>query len=285
MDAHAPNVLVAGSNDYVDHQPCPQQTALESGSCVPPSRTNTGVSGVYFSFDAGHSWVQPTYTGWTRRDCAPTTPCAGHVRPIGTLPWYYENNLVSFGDPAVAVGPRPVGGRFSWANGSRVYYPNLVANFDAVLEAIAGGPFHGDLGVAVSRLDPTAARVTQKSNWQAPVIAIGRGGTSGGPDEVQVWADNAASSPFFGNVYVCVAPTSASAVYVDPDGTDGPRPAGPLRPGVLRVVAGDLGPGASAGPCPGAPAAARGAARRAAVGASRRRSGALIEPVRPRPAR
>ena len=207
VDAHAPNVLVAGSNDYIDQQPCPQQTALASGSCLPPSRTNTGVSGVYFSFDSGHSWVQPEYTGWTRRDCSPTQPpCAGHVGPIGTLPWYYENNLVSFGDPAVAVGPVPVNGRFSWANGSRVYYANLAANFSAVLQPIPGGQFQGDLGVAVSRLDnPTLVRVRQKSSWRPPVIAIGRGGASGGEDKEQVWADNAASSPFFGNVYVCSA--------------------------------------------------------------------------------
>lgn len=97
--------------------------------------------------------------------------------PRQSRPEYYENNLVSFGDPAVAVGPRPVAGRFSWANGSRMYYANLTATFDAVLEAEAPSTV---LGVAVSRLDnPTAARVTQKNNWQPPVIAIGRGGTSG----------------------------------------------------------------------------------------------------------
>jgi hypothetical protein len=213
MDAHAPSVLVAGSNDYIDQQPCPQSTAEQFGSCVPPERTNTGVSGVYFSFDSGHSWTQPTYTGWTRRNCAPTTPCAGEVGPIGTLPWYYESGLVSFGDPAVAVGPRRVNGEFSWANGSRVYYANLATNFDAVLQPIPGGQFQGNLAVAVSSLDnPTPARVQQKSSWHRPVIAIGRGGTIAGEDKEQVWADNASSSPFFGNVYLCSADFRAAGV-------------------------------------------------------------------------
>jgi hypothetical protein len=122
---------------------------------------------------------------------------------------------VSFGDPAVAVGPRPVNGQFSWDNGSRVYYANLAANFNAVLQPIPGGAFQGDLGVAVSRLDnPTAERVQQKTSWQAPVIAIGRGGTSGGEDKEQIWADNAASSPFFGNVYVCSADFRAAGVVM-----------------------------------------------------------------------
>ena len=216
IDAHTPNVLVAGSNDYIDQQPCPQRTALDAGSCVPPSRTNSGLSGVYFSFDSGRSWVQPSYTGWTRRDCSPTEPpCPGSFGPIGTLPWYYENKLVSFGDPAVAIGPAPANGRFSWSNGSRVYYANLAANFDEVLQPVPGGSFHGDLGVAVSRLDnPTRARVAEKSSWRAPVIAIGRGGTSGGEDKEQIWADNAASSPFFGNVYVCSADVRAGGVPI-----------------------------------------------------------------------
>jgi len=216
IDAHAPNVLVAGSNDYIDQQPCPRQTAVEFGSCVPPSRTNTGVSGVYFSFDSGRSWTQPTYTGWTRRDCSPTEPpCPGYFGPIGTLPWYYENKLVSFGDPAVAVGPLPLNGRFSWANGSRVYYANLAANFDAVLQPIPGGLFQGDLGVAVSRLDnPTPDRVALKSSWRSPVIAIGRGGTSGGEDKEQIWADNASSSPYFGSVYLCSADFRAASVPI-----------------------------------------------------------------------
>jgi hypothetical protein len=206
IDAHNPNVLVAGSNDYIDQQPCPKETAVDFGSCVPPARTNFGVSGVYFSFNRGESWTQPTYTGWTGASCAPTTPCEGQFGPIGTLPWYYESNLVSFGDPAVAVGPKPGPNGFSWDNGSRVYYANLTANFGAVEEPVQGGLFKGLLGVAVSRLDdPTATRVQQKSSWERPVIVIKGAGTFALEDKEQIWADNAASSPFFGNVYTCNA--------------------------------------------------------------------------------
>jgi len=71
-----------------------------------------GVSGVYFSFDSGKSWTQPTYTGFTARGCAadfttPVSACAQTEGPIGTLPWYEESGLVSDGDPGVAFGPAP----------------------------------------------------------------------------------------------------------------------------------------------------------------------------------
>src|SRR5205823_1063258 len=76
IDASNPSILVAGSNDYIDQQECPQPLVVSIGSCTPtPTRPNTGVSGVYFSFDSGQSWTQPTYTGWTRRSCDPTTVC------------------------------------------------------------------------------------------------------------------------------------------------------------------------------------------------------------------
>jgi hypothetical protein len=205
MDAHNPAFLVAGSNDFVDWQPCPQQAATEQGTCFGPADDNVGLSGVYFSFDRGNSWIQPTYTGWTAADCAPTTACEAHVGPIHTLPWYYENGLVSGGDPAVAVGPMPENGMFSWANGARVYYANLAAKF-AGPGAVAEGDFRGLLGVAVSRLDnPTPARVLEKNSWRAPVIAMERAGTFTLEDKEQIWADNAASSEFFGRVYVCSA--------------------------------------------------------------------------------
>lgn len=205
MDANNPDFLVAGSNDFVDWQPCPKEAAENSGTCFGPADDNVGLSGVYFSFNRGNSWIQPTYTGWTAADCAPTTACEAHPGPIHTLPWYYENNLVSNGDPAVAVGPIAVNGRFSWANGSRVYYANLTSNF-AASGAPRKGEFPGILGVAVSRLDnPTPARVLNKNSWVPPVIAMRRGGTISLEDKEQIWADNAGSSQFFGRVYVCSA--------------------------------------------------------------------------------
>src|SRR5207245_4020288 len=112
VDANHPTVLAAGSNDEIDVAPC-------NGSRC-PFTAGVGTSGIYFSFDSGATWTQPTYTGWSAR-----TGTAA-VGPIGTLPKYLENGLVSDGDPALAFGPQPdASGRFSWANGSRLYYANL----------------------------------------------------------------------------------------------------------------------------------------------------------------
>src|ERR1043166_5262820 len=122
---HAP-VLAAGSNDEIDLEAC---AAGDPTTC--PFTPGIGVSGIYFSFDNGQSWVQPTYTGLTERDCLGPDPCTPHVGPIGTLPWYYEAGVASDGDPGLAFGPKPGQNGFSWANGSRLYYSNLTANAGA----------------------------------------------------------------------------------------------------------------------------------------------------------
>jgi hypothetical protein len=202
MDAHEPNVLAAGVNDFLDWQPCPQAAATQEGTCR-GSNVGVGLSGVYFSFDSGKSWIQPTYTGLTSRDCTPNDPCTPHTGPIGTLPWYAEAGLASSGDPAVAFGPRPVNGEFSWSNGSRLYYANLTGSIADGFPQVA--PFRGFLGIGVSRLDhPTRSSVLDKNSWMPPVIASSRTSATSFEDKEQIWADNAETSPFFGNVYVCV---------------------------------------------------------------------------------
>jgi hypothetical protein len=189
VDANHPNILAAGSNDEVDLAPC------AGSSC--PFTPGIGVSGIYFSSDSGTSWTQPTYTGWSARSGTPG------VGPIGTLPKYFESGLVSDGDPGLAFGPSPdVSGHFSWSNGSRLYYSNLTSNFPGMQT------FKGFEAIAVSRTDDVASAAaggaSGKNAWMNPVLVSKQSSTTFS-DKSQIWADNASSSPFFGNVYLCWA--------------------------------------------------------------------------------
>jgi len=204
VDQAHPNVLAAGANEEIDIEAC---NAGDDRTC--PFTPGVGTSGIYFSFDSGDTWVQPTYTGWSARGCTGivgnTDPaCSPAVGPIGTIPWYYENGLVSDGDPAVAFGPvAGTGGAFSWANGSRLYYANLTANFSARHQE-AG--FKGVEGIGVSRTDDAQAAATDdKSAWKAPVVVTPSMSGAAFADKEQIWADDAESSPHFGNVYLCFA--------------------------------------------------------------------------------
>jgi hypothetical protein len=203
-DANHPDVLVAGANDEIDMEAC---NAGDDNTC--PFTPGVGSSGVYFSFNGGTTWTQPTYTGWSARNClgvpGPDAGCTPTVGPIGTLPWYYENGLVSDGDPAVAIGPTPGPGGFSWSNGERLYYANLTANFGSTR---SDQTFKGFEAIGVSRTDDirtaAAGGTAGKDAWKPPVL-ISRQSSTTFSDKEQVWADNASSSPFFGTVYVCWA--------------------------------------------------------------------------------
>lgn len=204
VDAHRPNVLAAGANDTVDFAPCPQSTATELGVCAVRFAGGIGLSGVYFSFDSGRTWTQPTYTGTTGYDCTDGDACPSHIGPIHTLPWYTEAGLFTWGDPGIAFGPAPGEDGFSWANGSRLYYSTLTIKSEGGAFPNTGPTFKGDSAIAVSRLDDaTPERVAQKSSWMRPVIVSSRNNVTTFSDKEQIWADNAESSPYFGNVYVC----------------------------------------------------------------------------------
>ena len=198
IDPMHPDVLVAGANDEIDEPKC--------GGSECPFAQGIGNSGIYFSFDGGTTWTQPTYQGYSGRDGTGvgTSGCDGcGPGPIGTLPHYYENGLVSDGDPVLAWGPTPdENGDFDWANGSRAYYSNLTSNFETRRKDFT---FKGFEAIAVSHTDdPAAAAADDATAWSDPAIVTSQNQSSATfSDKEDITADNAESSPFFGNAYVC----------------------------------------------------------------------------------
>ena len=157
IDAHAPNVVVAGANEEIDEESC---AAGDPSTC--PFTAGVGVSGVYFSFDSGASWTPAdlhaagrlaTASGRprARRTSAPSARCPTTSRPG----WCPTATRLS----RSARDGAPMG-RFSFSNGSRLYYANLTSNFGATR---TDATFKGFEAIAVSHADDVTAAATRRA--------------------------------------------------------------------------------------------------------------------------
>ena len=125
----------------------------------------------------------------------------GEPGPIGTVPRYDGKPRRRRGPGAGLRAARGSDGGFSYGNGSRLYYASLAS-------AVPGTqPFKGYEAITVSHTDNPQAGATEGAAgeaWSKPVIASRQSGAQFS-DKEQIWADNASTSAFFGNVYVCYA--------------------------------------------------------------------------------
>ena len=204
-----PSILAAGANDNIDMEAC---NAGDDRTC--PFTPGVGLSGVQFSTDAGRTWTQPTYTGYSARaapsclgapDTSPGTPPAGDTGcvpdpagPIGTLPRYAERGLVSNGDPELAFGPRPPRtGPSPGPTASACTTPTSPHRSRARHPSPEMRPSRS----LAPTTSPAPSPARTRRGW--PPVIVTRQNSALFSDKEQIWADNAESSPHFGNVYVC----------------------------------------------------------------------------------
>ena len=200
---HTRTVLAAGANDNIDLERC---NAGDPLTC--PFTPGVGVSGVQFSLNGGATWMQPTYTGWSARNASRAGRCPGddaRLRADGRP----DRHAAVVLRERPGLQRRPGAGLRSGARRRTARSPGRTANGSTT--RTSPPTFPGNAGfagctrrIAVSRTDNIAAAAAGnvKAAWKPPVI-VTKQNSALFSDKEQVWADNAASSPYFGNVYVC----------------------------------------------------------------------------------
>ena len=189
----------AGANDNIDmERATPDPTTIVRSPPASASRACTSPP------TRGSSWTQPTYSGLSARGCTGVVgdddpACVPQRGPIGTLPNYSENGTGLRRRPGGGLRP-PAGRRRVSATQRRppvLREPDLCRAWRGPVQGLRG---HRGL----PHRQPPAAAAGSNAAWSAPVIASKQNAALFA-DKEQVWADNAATSPHFGNVYVCYA--------------------------------------------------------------------------------
>ena len=153
-------IAAAGANDEIQEPDC---TPATGGSSSCPFSPTVDSMGVYITTNGGSSWTQQIL------DAFPAT------------------QYVTDGDPALAWGPKPSGGGFSFANGARLYAGTL-------LGSPAFGPAKEQVGIFYS--DNLGA------SWTGPIVISSRNNPVSFNDKIAIVTDTNPSSPNFGNLYV-----------------------------------------------------------------------------------
>ena len=223
VDQAHPNVLAAGSNDNIDMESC----NAGSDTDLPLHRGRRRLRHLLLirlgrKLDPAdvHGPERPRVHGCRRRSRSGLRAAGRTHRHIAEL-LRERPGVRRRPGRGVRAGART--GGFSYANGSRLYYANLAS-------ALPGhAPFKGFEAIAVSHTDDVAAAAAgDGSAWSDPVIAS-KQNSALFSDKEQVWADNAASSSFFGNVYVCYAGFRGSGPVVR-------SPCSSSRPGMVATA-------------------------------------------------
>jgi hypothetical protein len=154
------SVAAVGANDEIQEPLCTPATGGPS-SC--PFDPFTDSMGVYITTDGGASWSQQIL------DATSTT--------------IYRTD----GDPALAWGPKPSSGGFSFDGGARLYAATL-------LGSSTFGPAKEQIGLFYSD--------DQGDTWTGPIVISTRDNPVTFNDKIAIATDTNIMSPFFGRLYV-----------------------------------------------------------------------------------